>query len=208
LIRRGVDPYRIYITGLPIKNNITGPQPMETGAMTQRLNVLIVIGGRRAGPYRHAAQIVVKALPQLDRLLLPIRVTIVTGANRAADRQLRRWQPQQPVERLSLVDDLPARLSRADIVIGKPGGVLTAEVLASGAAFIALAPGPGQETANAHFLQQHQLALMCDRPDQLIDSVTQLVSNTDLRLRLQNAARRYGRPAAADTAARMILNGC
>ncbi len=214
LIRRGVDLHRIHVTGLPIHPPVTphlsvgaGVGHGQTLAMTSRLNFLIVIGGRRAGPYQRAARMIIGALPTLDRLDRPIGITIVTGSNRSPYREIRVMKLLHAIELLGLVDDLPARLSRADVVIGKPGGVLTAEVLASGAAFIAIAPGPGQETANANFLRRHQLAVICDRSDELLTAITQLASNADFRSTLQHAARQFARPNAADEVAQAVLNG-
>jgi processive 1,2-diacylglycerol beta-glucosyltransferase len=206
LIRCGVEAQRIHVTGLPIKFDFI-PRPVAEHTTPPRLKILIVIGGRRAGPYHHAARMIVDALPTLDRLDRPIGITIVTGANRSAYRQIQALRLQPPIELLGLVDDLPARLSCADIVIGKPGGVLTAETLAGGAAFIALAPGPGQETANANFLRRHQLALMCDRSDELLAAITRLASDADLRSTLQHAAQQFARPNAADEVAQAILSG-
>jgi len=200
LIKRGIDLQRIHVTGLPTLTRLD-----RAGRSNDRVNVLIVIGGRRAGPYRRAAQLIIKALPQLD---LPIRITIVTGANQTAHRQLSSLKLPDSIELLGIVDDLPTRLSRADIVIGKPGGVLTAEVLAAGAAFIAITPGPGQETANAEFLQRHLLAMICHRPDELINAVVQLAADTALRQHMQQAAQHFGRPNAADDVAQIVLSTC
>ncbi len=179
----------------------------QTLAMTSRLNILIVIGGRRAGPYQRAARMIIGALPTLDQFDRPIGITIVTGSNRSPYREIRAMKLLHPIELLGLVDDLPTRLSRADVVIGKPGGVLTAEVLASGAAFIAIAPGPGQETANASFLRRHQLAVICDRSDELQTAITRLASDADLRSILRHAMRQFARPNAADEVAQAVLNG-
>ena len=200
LIKRGIDPRRIHVTGLPTLTRLD-----RAGRSNDRVNVLIVIGGRRAGPYHRTAQLIIKALPQLD---LPIRITIVTGANQTAHRQLSRLKLPDSIELLGIVDDLPTRLSRADIVIGKPGGVLTAEVLAAGTAFIAITPGPGQETANAEFLQRHQLAMICHRPGELINAIVQLAADTALRQHMQQAAQHFGRPNAADDVAQIVLSTC
>ncbi len=208
LIKFGVDPNRIHITGLPIQSHVAASRAARDeviSAMTGRLNVLIVMGGRRSGPYRHTADLIIDALPRLDRLDRPIAITIVTGANRSAYEHLNALKLHRPIELLGVVDDLPARMSSADIVIGKPGGVMTAEVLAAGAAFIAVAPGPGQETANAKFLKRHDLAIICHRNEELIDAIMQLAANTILRSEMRRAALRFSRPNAADEVAQVVL---
>lgn len=198
LVKRGIDPQHIHVTGLPTPTRLD-----HSARSNDRANVLIVIGGRRTGPYHRAAQLIIKVLPQLD---LPIRITIITGTNQMAHRQLSNLTLPDSIELLGIVDDLPTRLSQADVVIGKPGGVMTAEVLAAGAAFVAIMPGPGQETANANFLWRHQLAMICHRPDELINAIAQLTADANLRHHMQQAAQHCGRPNAADEVAQIVLS--
>jgi processive 1,2-diacylglycerol beta-glucosyltransferase len=202
LIKRGIDSKRVSVTGLPIRSY---PVPDRSAAPVGKLKVLMLTGGRRTGPYQLASNLIIKALPELDRLDLPIEITIVTGANRSAHQRLSSLNLRHPIELLGLVDDVQARMARANIVIGKTGGMFIAEALASGAALIALTPGPGQETANANFLKKHQLAIVCNRPAEFIATLNQLVSDRNALQQLQQAAKTFGRPNAADEVARVVL---
>jgi processive 1,2-diacylglycerol beta-glucosyltransferase len=197
LMRRGVAASQITVTGLPIS------RPVVAARSVSPPHVLMVIGGRRRGPYRRAAGCVIGALENLHRLDRPIGVTIVTGANTRAYRKVLGFKSITP---LGLIDDLPGRLAGADIVAGKPGGVFTAEVLAAGAAFIALTPGPGQETANANFLQRHAAALRADSPAELLAALQQLMADPARCAALQARARELARPDAADAVAQLILD--
>lgn len=213
LIQRGIDSKKVHMTGLPIRScsalNSHAAGQSDTGRSfisTGKLNVLMLAGGRRVGPYQLAANLIIKSLPQIDRLDLPIEITIVTGANRSAYQRLQALNLRQPIELLGLVDDMPARMARADVVVGKTGGVMIAETLASGAALIALTPGPGQEAANASFLKKHQIAAVCQRPDELIETLRQLADNRELLRHSQQAAKNFGRLNAADEVAQVVLN--
>ena len=197
LERRGVATAKIAITGLPIARSIGAARPADPSG------VLMVIGGRRRGPYRRAVNCVLDALKSLDRLEQPIGVTIVAGANTRAYRQLLGFKSITP---LGLIDDLPDRLARAQIVVGKPGGAFVAEVLAAGAAFIALTPGPGQEAANALFLQRHAAALRADSPAALLAALQELGADPARRAALRTRARDLARPRAADAVAQVILD--
>ena len=207
LIERGIDPQIIHVTGVPVR---TYPRSVKLAerSSSARPRVLIVIGGRRAGPYRRAARLVAVALPQIDRCDLPIDITIVTGANQWAYRQLSelRLRLRHPIELLGLVNDVPRRLTEADILIGKTGGAITAEALATGTPFIALTPGPGQETANADFLRRHQLDLICSRPEELVKALAQLATDPEHLHAFQQRIQAHGRPDAAEAVARVVLN--
>jgi processive 1,2-diacylglycerol beta-glucosyltransferase len=203
LIKRGIDPKRVSVTGLPIRSY---PVPDRSAAPDGRLKVLILTGGRRSGPYQLASNLIITALPDLDRLDLPIEITIVTGANQSVHQHLASLKLRHPIELAGLVDDVQARMAHADIVVGKTGGMMVAESLASGAALIALTPGPGQETANANFLKKHQLSIICNRPAEFIAALNQLVSDRTALRQLQRTAKNFGRPNAADDVARVVLS--
>ncbi len=203
LIRRGIDSKRVSVTGLPIRSY---PVPDRSAAPDGKLKVLMLTGGRRTGPYQLASNLILNALPELDRFDLPIEITIVTGANRSVYQRLQAMKLQHPIELLGLVDNVQARMAQSDILVGKTGGVFVAEALASGAALIALTPGPGQETANANFLQKHHIAEVCNRPAEFIAALNQLVSDRTVLRQMQHAAKNFGRPNAADEVARVVLS--
>lgn len=53
---------------------------------------------------------------------------------------------------LGFTQDMPILMAAADVLVGKPGGLTTAEALASGLPMVLLNPIPGQEEANARLL--------------------------------------------------------
>jgi processive 1,2-diacylglycerol beta-glucosyltransferase len=200
LIKRSVDSNKIQVTGLPI-----GPAQRPDRSNDGRLKVLIMTGGRRTGPYQLASNLIINALPKLDQLDLPIDITIITGSNRSVYDRILALKLQHPIKLLGLIDNVQARMSQSDIVVGKTGGMFIAEALASGAALIALTPGPGQETANADFLQKHHIAEICNKPTEFIDLMQRLVSDRNVLLAMQHAAQTFGRPNAADDVAQVVL---
>lgn len=201
LIKRGVASSKIQVTGLPI-----GPAPRPDRSTDGRLKILIMAGGRRAGPYQLASNLIIKTLPQLDQLNLPIHITLITGSNRSVHERIQTLKLKQPIELLGLVNDVQARMAHSDIVIGKTGGMFIAEALASGAALIALTPGPGQETANANFLIKHQAAVICNRSTEFVATLKKLVEDKSALANLQQASQNFGRPNAADDVAQVVLN--
>jgi processive 1,2-diacylglycerol beta-glucosyltransferase len=203
LIKRGVDSNKVQVTGLPIGSS---PKPDRSSDPDGKLNVLMMTGGRRTGPYQLASNLIINALPVLDQLDLPIDITIITGSNRSVHERIQLMKLQQPIKLLGLINDVQARMAQSDILVGKTGGMFVAEALASGAALIALTPGPGQETANANFLQKHHIAEICRRPAEFIELMQRLVSDRSALLAMQQAAQNFGRPNAADDVAQVVLN--
>jgi UDP-N-acetylglucosamine--N-acetylmuramyl-(pentapeptide) pyrophosphoryl-undecaprenol N-acetylglucosamine transferase len=101
----------------------------------------------------------------------------------------------------------------ADIVVGRSGASAVAELTALGKAciFIPLIPTGGDEQRRtARHLAQSGAAQMLAgpdaTPDRLRDEVLALLKNPQQRQILAEAARRHGRPDAADRVVRELLD--
>jgi len=55
----------------------------------------------------------------------------------------------------------------SDIIVTKPGGVTTAEVLARSLPMIIVKPIPGQEQSNTAYLTKEGAAIKLDRPKEI-----------------------------------------
>ena len=93
----------------------------------------------------------------------------------------------------------------ADLFLGKPGGLTTAEALASGLPMVIFSPIPGQEERNSDHLLEEGAAIKCNdlttipyKLDLLLDEPERLKS-----MRLQ--ALRLAKPAAARTIVETLL---
>jgi processive 1,2-diacylglycerol beta-glucosyltransferase len=93
----------------------------------------------------------------------------------------------------------------ADIVVSKPGGLTTSEVLASGAAMAVVNPIPGQESRNSDFLLENGAAVKINNIATLAYKLTPLLRDPARLGKLKENARRLGKPQAAFDIARRAL---
>ena len=145
----GVDPALITVTGIPIHPAFSRPGDRAAclaahGLSGDRPIVLQLAGGFGVGP-----------IEQLYRGLLslqtPLQAIVVCGRNEKTLAKLRTIDvpARHRVKLLGFTTQMDQLLTMADLVMTKPGGLTTSEVLARGAAMAIVNPIPGKRAATA-----------------------------------------------------------
>jgi processive 1,2-diacylglycerol beta-glucosyltransferase len=93
----------------------------------------------------------------------------------------------------------------ADLVLSKPGGLTTSEVLARGAVLAIVNPIPGQESRNSDYLLENGAAVKVNNIGTLAHKLGPLLADPGRLARLSANARRLGRPRAAFDIAHLAL---
>src|SRR6185369_10735142 len=88
-------------------------------------------------------------------------------------------------------------MAASDILLGKPGGLTTAEALAMGLAFVIVNPIPGQEERNSDHLLEEGVAIRANNLPTLGYKIDRLLDDPARLNRMQTNARRMGRKRAA-----------
>ncbi len=96
-------------------------------------------------------------------------------------------------------------LCAADLVLSKPGGLTTSEILARGAAFAIVNPIPGQESRNSDYLLENGAAIKINNIPTMALKLDPLLSDPKRLQILKSNAKRLGRPQAAYDVARIAL---
>jgi processive 1,2-diacylglycerol beta-glucosyltransferase len=94
----------------------------------------------------------------------------------------------------------------ADVVVSKPGGLTTSEVLARGAAMAIVNPIPGQESRNSDYLLEHGAAIKINNLATMPMKLTKLLSDPARLESLKSNARQIAKPRAAYDVAKIALN--
>ncbi len=106
---------------------------------------------------------------------------------------------------LGYTTDMPDLMAIASVLVGKPGGLTTAEACARGLPMVLLKPIPGQEERNAERLVSLGAAIL--QPDPLTAGrlAGDLAMNIDRLAPMRDAAGRAGRSDAASVVARHVV---
>ena len=195
----------IEITGIPVDPAFSRPANRE--ACLQQFNlvgdrpiVLQMCGGFGVGPVEGVFESLLEANTPMD-------LVVVCGRN----AKLKTALAALPVpERhrahiLGFTTEMDQLMGCADVVVSKPGGLTTSEILARGLAMVIVNPIPGQEDCNSDYLLENGAAVKANHPSSLSRKLNVLLASRDRLLAMQAAARRLGTPRAAYDVARRSL---
>lgn len=168
LADRGVDPSRIFVTGIPVRPEFK--QLVRRPAVGSR-HLLVMGGGLGLVPWGDGFYKKLSALPDLH-------ATVLTGGNqRLLDHLSGRYANITAVGYTERVFDY---MAQADLLLSKPGGITVFESISAELPMLLWSPTLAQEKENARFLTQAGLARMAGLSDeQCVEQVRQLIYDTE-----------------------------
>lgn len=202
----GVPAEHVSVTGIPIHPVFSKPKDRQEALRSQglvgdRLILLQLAGGFGVGP-----------IEQLYRGVLgigvPLEIVVVTGRNAAAREQLQQIEvpARHRAKVIGFTEQIDELMAVADVVLSKPGGLTTSEVLARGAAMAIVNPIPGQESRNSDFLLENGAAVKINNIATLSMKLTSLLEDPRRLETLKKNARKIAKPRAAFDVARLALD--
>ncbi len=201
----GVPAGTTRVTGIPIHPVFSEPKDRaqclkRLDLATDRPVVLQLAGGFGVGPIE-------KLYRGLLEIASPLQVVVVAGKNEKVAAKLKQVEvpPRHRSKVLGFTDQMDELMCTADIVLTKPGGLTTSEVLARGAAMAIVNPIPGQESRNSDYLLENGAAIKINNLATLGYKLSPLLADPARLSQLKSNARKLGRPRAAFDVANLAL---
>lgn len=192
----GVSDDKLILTGIPLRRqfsrNFYKIKVREELGLEQKTTVLIMGGGNGLG---HIDKIV-KALMKSN---IDLQVVTITGKNEKLCSKLLSFDTGKKVKVFGYVENMAKLMAAADIVITKPGGVTTAEILTMGLPMIIVNPLPGQEIRNTEFLINNKLGVKVGTIDQLEPLIKKLTNDKLFVSTMKNTAKEIAKPQSAES---------
>jgi processive 1,2-diacylglycerol beta-glucosyltransferase len=203
---QGLDPATLDVTGIPINPAIA--EPKEPGEMRQRHRIpldrplLTVFGG---GVEPATIRFIVARLVEQE---LPLTVVVAAGRSERLLDALAGLEGNATVvlQKLGMIDYVDDLVAASDLVVSKPGGLITSEVLARGTPMVTICPLPGQEEPNADFVALSGSGVALRVPELAPITVLHLLTAPGRLGRMRTSAESVGKPRAALTIAEQVLN--
>lgn len=201
----GAPAHRVRVAGIPVMPGFTKRRRSPVGhnshaearmAAIQRRYVLPHILLMASGIAPDMAQ---EALRSAVSTQLPLRITVLAGANRERRDALAEVElPERHVVELhGYRDDVDRLLMSVDVLAGKSGGLTAAECTTMGIPMAILRPRPDQEEQNTDFLLERGAAVRVSRIPLLPHKIDEMFSPNGSWADLTKAAHALGRPRAA-----------
>jgi processive 1,2-diacylglycerol beta-glucosyltransferase len=205
LVSRGVKPEKIKPLGIPFDLKFNEPQDKNRLMQANRLDlglavILVMGGGQGLGPIK-------KIIKSLEKTRADIQEIIVTGTNKKLYRTLKRRikKYRRRILLAGYAQNVHQLMAVSDIIVSKPGGVTTAEVLAKNLPMVIVKPIPGQETSNTDYLTQRGAAIKIDRPEDINLIIDELLEKRQILQNMKDCQARISKPNASLDIARLTL---
>jgi len=202
----GVPQERITVSGIPIHPVFSHRRDRVECLTALRLRgdrpiVLILSGGFGIGPIEEILQAVLT-------IEIPLEIVVVCGRNSELREKLSEQQPprRHHVLILGYVTEIDRFMTAADVIISKPGGLTSAEILACGSVLAIVNPIPGQESRNSDFLLENGAAVKIGLLATLPYKLSALLNDHHRLIRIKTNARRLAHPRAAFIVADKVLS--
>lgn len=204
-LARGLPGERVVTSGIPVGAAFTlpadRPRLRRDLGLDPDVPAVLVVGGMHGwlGGIEEACRVLADLGP-------PFQAVVVCGRHARLEARLRRRLGGDPRFRvLGYVAEMHRVTGAVDLVLTKAGGVTCAEALALERPLVLYRSLPGQERANAIFLESQGAAVRAPDRRTLARALRELLTTPVRRGALVAAATRLRRPEAARTVVKEML---
>ncbi len=156
-VERGFKKENLYVVGTPISPDFYVKR--DKVEMRRKLSLdenLFTIVLMKASFFPYSDKKIVSEIAKIEK---PVQIVIVNGksdkSRERIDAQLSKLNLKHKIVNLGFVNNIPEYFSAADLVVGKAGGLTSAETIASGLPSLIVEKLPQQEIRNGEYLVSH-----------------------------------------------------
>lgn len=201
----GIPGERITVSGIPIDPVFQHPinrkeERLRAGLNPEQPVLLLSAGAFGIGPM----ELVVERMLGMNS---NVQTVVVCGRNDGLKQRILRIVEHQSTrfKVLGYTDEMHKLMRMADIFIGKPGGMTTAEAIACGLPMCVVSPIPGQEERNSDHLLEEGIAIKCNDLTTLPFKLARLLEDSNKLKRMKINALRLAQPDASSTIVETLL---
>ncbi len=206
MIRRGQPQTGTVVSGIPIDPVFTEKRDRKAareqlGVGADIPTVLILSGGFGVGP-------TIELLRSFKSYQSNLQLLVVAGANEELEKKanLTAEELNMRVHVYGFVNNIDLMMDASDLVVSKPGGLTSSEVLAKGKPMVIVDPIPGQEQRNCEYLLERGAAVRLFEIEDAPCKIGNLLNNPARLEAMSTAAAQAGRPSAAQDIVEDVIN--
>lgn len=206
LARKGFPAGRISVTGIPVdpifSRRTPAPEARARLGLPEKPTVLLLSGGFGIGPMKQMLASFAESRSNLS-------LVVVAGKNAELEKECTALAAKLPVpvKVHGFVTNIHELMDAADLIVTKPGGLTTTEILAKGKPMALVAPIPGQEQRNCEYLLEEGAAVRLYDVGDSAHYLEKWLADGARMKRMAAAARSIARPDAAKIIAAALIAG-
>lgn len=199
LNQNGIDRNKIIVSGIPVRNAFKKERWHMKEKSQHSRNILIMGGGLGMGSIK-------QSLTLLDRIDTIDSFTVVTGYNADLYDEIIRLRRElsHPVNVFGYTNQIPELMVQSALLVTKPGALTCTEAATVQLPMVLYSPIPGQEEANAFYMQEKGCARWVKSQNELVAVVKELLADTDKLLDMSHASLACHRDGAEIIGARVL----
>ena len=160
LINTGIDNSKIFVTGIPVGpaflSEYNKEEIYKEFNLSPKKRTILIFGGGQFGMSN-----IKEFFKELLNVKENIQIVAIAGKSAKTQKTFEKLakDSRKKVIVLGYTTKIPELMSIADLVMSKPGGLTTTEILCCHVPFAIINPIPGQEDENANFLTNNGAAV-------------------------------------------------
>lgn len=197
----GIAGAKISVSGIPIDPVFAMPKEKlamrrKHGLDLDKTTILVSAGGFGVGPIQNL-------IASAAEVRHPTRLLVICGHNRELKSRLDKLAAAFSSNRTFAIKtfgytrEMDELMGASDMLLGKPGGLTTAEGLSRGLVIVIVNPIPGQEERNADHLLEEGVAIRCNNLPALAYKIDRLLDDPSRFEAMRAKALALARPNAA-----------
>lgn len=205
LIRLGIDPAKIMVTGIPIDVKFANLYcrkllRIKNGLHTTLPTILVMSGAYGMGD-------IIDVCRYLASYEQKIQILVVTGHDEKQRKKIERIarNSANPFHVYGFVDNVFELMALSDLLISKAGGLTTTEALASNLPMLLYKPIPGQEVGNANYLHNVGAAEVAYNFEEFIRTFQMLMTDRQKLKKMAENCAKARKPLATIGASKLLL---
>lgn len=207
LIFNGIAENKIFVTGIPVspaflkeydKNEI-----YKEFDLNPNLKTVLLFGGGEYGISN-----VKDFFNSLLAINQDIQIVAIAGKNSKIQKMFKKLSEEfdKKVIILGYTNKIPELMNIADVVISKPGGLTTTEILVSNIPFIIINPIPGQEEENTRFLLNNGAAVRLYNAEKATPFLENFLNNEVRISHMKSMQKEIAKPNSTQNIVEIILS--
>jgi processive 1,2-diacylglycerol beta-glucosyltransferase len=210
LERLGIAAGNISVSGIPIdpifaESKEKSAMRRKYGLDQEKTTVLVSAGGFGVGPIQNL-------VASTAELRHPAQLLVICGHNRELRNRVDKLgaalsgNHSLTVKTFGYTREMDELMAASDMMLGKPGGLTTAEGLSKGLVFVIVNPIPGQEERNSDHLLEEGVAIRCNNLPALAYKMDRLLDDRSRFEAMRSKALSLARPHAAHEIVSKLLS--
>lgn len=209
LIDKQIDESKVFDTGIPVSSRFLKKHSIGEVCKELDLNpnkkTILFFGGGEFGLGKDRTLQILKALL---KNINDYQIVAISGRNKKMKEKFEEFvtpQNKQSLKIYEFTNHVPELMSISSFVITKPGGLTSSESLASNLPMIIINPLPGQEEANASFLERSGAAIWLKPTDNIDETISNIMNSSHKLEEMKSFAKKVSKPESTKNICKILL---